>query len=384
MTKRCNFVSNVSVATLAGVGGVAFLGASRSGYNCIVIVTESVNNFLCNENVATNGAVFTFGKTGFGAGRFNCCINNLGVTESVNLISNVSIATVTSVGGVTFCGAGRIGYNCIVIVTVSGNDFLCYKSFAANRAVQAFCQTSFGAGGFNCLVSNLGVTERCNFVSNVRVAAEAGVGGVTTLKASGLGYFCFVIVAVCRNDFLCYNSFAANGAMRTFCQTGFGAGGFNCFVSNLGVTERCNFVCNVSVAAEASVGGVAACCASRSGYSSFVLVTKSINDFLSNKNFAALGTMLTFGQACFGAGRSNRIINNDDVFVLLGRGLFGSFRRSCILLGSACGLLVCIGVCEERKLLQSITRCHSQQNQSCQGDQNERFEKSFHFSPSRK
>ena len=44
-----------------------------------VAVTLGRNNFLSNENFFTYRAVLTFGKTGFGAGRFNSGINYFGV-----------------------------------------------------------------------------------------------------------------------------------------------------------------------------------------------------------------------------------------------------------------------------------------------------------------
>jgi hypothetical protein len=79
---------------------------------------------LCYENLVTSGAVLTFGKTCLGAGCCNCCINNLGVTES-------------------------------------SNGFLCYLK-GATAAVLAFGKTGFGAGRSYCFINYVVVTKAGN------------------------------------------------------------------------------------------------------------------------------------------------------------------------------------------------------------------------------
>ena len=143
------------------------------------------------------------------------------------------------------------------------------------------------------------------FVSNIAVAAGAGVGGITTLSAGGSRYDCFVAVAQCcdllglsfaagagaglfaclgagrslgfaplapgmassRNDFLCNDDLATNGAMLALGQTGFGTGGGDSFVNDLGVPQSVSNSLShdhgaavTAVGAFGQAGGGAGCC----------------------------------------------------------------------------------------------------------------------------
>ena len=121
MTLSVNVIVNVGVAASTGVSGVTLFCAGRCGYNLFVIVTECVNNCLCYENLVAYGAVLAFGKTGFGAGRSLCIVDNLGVSESINVISYVLVAAIlTGVSGVALVGAGRISNNCLILVCNCG------------------------------------------------------------------------------------------------------------------------------------------------------------------------------------------------------------------------------------------------------------------------
>ena len=83
---------------------VSLFGRGGIHQNREVIVTESINGFLCYEDFITNRAVFTLGKSCFGTGGSDCRINNFGVTECIN-------------------------------------DFLCHKNFITNGTMLAFGQT---------------------------------------------------------------------------------------------------------------------------------------------------------------------------------------------------------------------------------------------------
>ena len=88
-------------------------------------MTKSLNGSLCYENFVTYRTMFALGQASFSAGRSNCLVGNLGVTERLN-------------------------------------SFLCYEDFVTGRAVFALGKTSSGAGGRYCLVGNLGVTKHLN------------------------------------------------------------------------------------------------------------------------------------------------------------------------------------------------------------------------------
>ena len=153
------------------MGGEALCFASRIGYNCIINVVY-YGDFFGNCIAARTYFLF---KTG-------CCASSIGnyfpitvgVTECVNVIVNVAVsANGAGVGCEALCITGRIGYNCIVLMSCGYN----------------------GIG--------VGVAAVCT-----------GVGGVTVGGASGIGYNGIVVVTDCVN-------IGVNGAFTTNC-TGMG------------------------------------------------------------------------------------------------------------------------------------------------------------------
>ena len=388
VTESCNLIVYVRVAACgAGVGGVAFCGASGSGNNCFVVVAKS-RNLISNVRIAANGAGVG-GVAGFGAGGLsnNCfilvtesgselyltyftnrsfgagCFVSL-VTKSCNLVSNVRIvACGAGVGGEACFGASGSGNNCFILVSESSLEL--YLTNFTNR--------SFGAGSLGCLV-----TKSSGFVGNVRIVANgAGVGGVATFGASGSGYNCIVLVTLCLN-FVSNVGVIANRAGVGGVAT-FGAGGF-CYNCIILVTKSCNLIINVGVVADsAGVNSVTVRNTGGSDYFGCVgVVCGCRNGLLLNENFAASRAMLAFRKTGFCAVGINTLINYNGVL------MFGNLR-SCCFLRCACGLLVNCWNFNEREIANDIfTRCQCKQNQCRQGRQNERFEKSFHFSPSRK
>ena len=166
-------------------------------------MTCSVNFFLRSDGYFTYRAVLTCGKTLFGTSRSYRGDNNLGVTESCNVICIICIATVTGVGCITLIGTGRIGLLSVVAVTLSGNNGLSYESYVTNGAVLTLGKTCFGTSGSNCLVGNFCVT--------------------------GSG-----------NNGLSYESLIANGAVRSLGKTCLGTSRSNCLIGNCGVTRSGN------------------------------------------------------------------------------------------------------------------------------------------------
>ena len=112
------------------------------------IVTESVNNRLCYDNLVTHRAMLTFGKTSVFAIGSNRCINNFGVTES-------------------------------------GNCFLCDDSFAASLTFLAIGAACFCAGCSYALDDFLIVTHRWDFLSFL-LAARAFANLNARLRTGGI------------------------------------------------------------------------------------------------------------------------------------------------------------------------------------------------------
>ena len=88
MTQSCHFICLVSITTVAGVGGIALFGTSRSGDNCFIAVTLGRNNFCLGITTDRAG----IGDTAVnGAG----CVNSDGfvlVTQSGYFVCLVAVA----------------------------------------------------------------------------------------------------------------------------------------------------------------------------------------------------------------------------------------------------------------------------------------------------
>ena len=62
------------------MSGVTVVCAGRSGYNRNIIVSERINNLLCNDNLGAYGAMTALRKTGLGAGSVNRIVSHFNVT----------------------------------------------------------------------------------------------------------------------------------------------------------------------------------------------------------------------------------------------------------------------------------------------------------------
>ena len=103
------------------------------------------------------------------------------------------------------------------------------------------------------------MTQSCNLISSVAVAACASVSGITSFGASRGSYDCFVAVA-----------------------------------------QRCNLIGSVAVAACAGVSGVTSFGAGRGSYNCIVAVAKSGNLFLHGQPGLTVRAVLTCGVTRIG------------------------------------------------------------------------------------
>lgn len=86
----------------------------------------------------------------------------------------------------TLLSAGRIDGFGLILVTCGGNDFLFFQDFAAHRAMGAFGQTGFDAGGFKRFAERSGMIERGDGSENLRIRLSPFCP-----KNSGIGDFAF-------------------------------------------------------------------------------------------------------------------------------------------------------------------------------------------------
>ena len=145
------------------------------------------------------------------------------------------------------------------------------------------------------------MTKCLGLVRNVAVAAYgAGVGGVATVYAVGIGHYCIVAMTKClglvRNVAVVTYG-AGIGGVATVYAVGIGHYRF------VAVTECRSIVCNVAVATYGtSIGSIAALYAVRCSHYGFVAMTKRGNALLRKKHVSTDGALLTIGQASLCAG----------------------------------------------------------------------------------
>ena len=170
-------------------------------------VTQRIDNFLSNQNFATDGAVLALGQASCGTGSFNCCIDHFGVAQSANdSLGNQNFATNGAMLAFCQAGLGTGGIDCLInnfLVTQRIDNFLLHQNFVTDGAVLTFRQTSFGTGGIDCLINNFLVTQRID-------------------------------------NFLLHQNFVTDGAMFALSLTGCATGGCNCFIDHFGMAQCAN------------------------------------------------------------------------------------------------------------------------------------------------
>lgn len=202
----------------------------------VIIMTCCRDNLLFYKYCVTYGAVFAFGKSGFGTGWSSRLVNNDGMTLCRTFVCH-GIRYITAVA---FCGFGSVGCaGCVTVVNIvceavtecvgfclSNNDL------AADRALLSFGKTGFGASRGNCLVDNDCMTLRrafvCHGVRHITTVAFCRLGAVGCAGCITIGNVVCEAVTGCRNDIF-LNGVAANGA-GTDCET-------------VVLTSRCNNFC---------------------------------------------------------------------------------------------------------------------------------------------
>ena len=117
------------------------------------------------------------------------------MTKCRYIICYVAVATVAGICGVTVLGAGGCSGCCLVVVT-GCRDLLDLEDLIAISAnnvliTDRFASSVNGYGGFL-------MSDYRSVISYVSVAACTGVSGVTLLGAGRIGYYCFVLVSLCR------------------------------------------------------------------------------------------------------------------------------------------------------------------------------------------
>ena len=200
----------IGIATVTGVSGISALSTSRRSYNRFIAMT------ICG-----------------------------------NEIVNIRITTVTSVGGVTLILASRLGHNCRIAVISRGNSL----GFKFTTGAYALLLALLGAGGFLGCFPIAEAVSNCRYiVINIRITTVAGIGRITLILTSRLGYN-RLIAMIGRRDNL---GFIYAASALTLLLALFGAGGFLC---GLPITEAVSgsryVIINVRITASASVGGVA-------------------------------------------------------------------------------------------------------------------------------
>ena len=158
------------------------------------------NLCLCHENLIANGAVLALGLTWLGAGGGDCRVDDLGVSLRGNLL--------------------HAGENCVTLRAL-GTGFV--------SGLSAGCR----------LFSNINgsMTGSINRFGSGCVADRAGVGHDTGIFTGRSGRNLAVIptVSLRGNLCLCHENLIANGAVLALGLAGFGAGGGDCRVDDLGV-----------------------------------------------------------------------------------------------------------------------------------------------------
>ena len=206
----------IIISAMTGVSGVTLLCTSRICNFSFVLVSCSRDCFRSLDYVTTNRAVYLFCHTGLGTSRIYLrlsffCVNcakalftNLAVTCAVILVTccrnglclGVICIIITSVCLFTFgLASGSSSNFALVPIVTDSRDIFCVgmscimlTSVSLNALILASSRSSY--------FGLVRVAERCNLVSNVRVAARTSIGCITSLCTSRCSYGCCVFALV--------------------------------------------------------------------------------------------------------------------------------------------------------------------------------------------
>ena len=183
----------ITVFTFASFYAVFSFGGRSCGFPLAKVMAFCCYFFLSNKNFATSGTVRTFGKAcAFASGGF-CCVNNGGVTISLNGGSN---------SRKFLCTYQAVNYGIVAAVNSTRGSIFVFENFGA-----------------------FGVINDSDFAGYIVIALGTIASFLTLCSASRSGC-CYIIahvVAIGFNGFLGFDCFATNGAFLTVGQTVFGA-----------------------------------------------------------------------------------------------------------------------------------------------------------------
>ena len=280
VTELNSVVCNILIAAMAGVSGIALLGAGRSNYLCLIGVTGCRNNRLLYERFVTYRALLTLGKTGFGAGCVLAGNYFLGVSCYGNnrlLYERFATYRTLLTLGKTGFGAGCIlAGNNFLGVSCYGNNRLLYERFTADGTLLTLGKTGFGAGC--CLAGNdlFGVLGCRNICIDFNVTTNGtGVRGITLFGAGGSRYGCNVIMT-CSCDLFDFEMVAMVAVASLFTFKRAGRSG-SLYPFAIAMTESYCVVIHFNISASAGIGGVALLGAGRRSYNFFEVVRIGFN-----------------------------------------------------------------------------------------------------------
>ena len=280
-------------------------------------VTKRRNNFLCNENHVTYGAVLAFGQAGVFAVSSDCCINYFGMTKSVNYrLCNDYFAAYGAVLAFGQTGVFAVSSDCCINyfgVALGCNNALCGQNLATNRALLTFSQARFGTGCSLAGDNFFGMAEHRNcFGLNVAfvtvLASGAGINLNACCRTSRIlgDYTLIIAMLLCRNGRA--NRVSAKCASLSLgtnaCASGLRINYTVVILVTkssycLGVTMLTAFICT-------GVGRLAGLITSGSGcHRRLISVSKRRNFFHAGDYRSAIRTLLPCRGTGLGTGRSD-------------------------------------------------------------------------------
>ncbi len=191
-------------------------------------------------------------------------------------------------------------------VPQSGYYFLNNQSFTTGTAVAAFGKTGFSTGWSNSFVNHSGVTEcRNHFLSNQYFTTDRAVASFgQACGSTGRCHSCIGCNGVAQSgDHTAAFGIVTAAAVCAGLRAGLSAGGRHLVVANHIVSQ--SFLQNFTADGTYLIFSAGSSCSRR--------VPQSRNYFLNNQSFTTSAAMAAFGQARFGAGRSNRFVHHCGV-----------------------------------------------------------------------
>ena len=301
VTQSVDITINIGVTAVAGVGGVALVGASGSRYDGGVAVADRFD--FAGLGVVAVLAILLLGSL-FGASRFNRHIPvAVGVNQSIDIgVGEGITAGGTGMGSVALIGTSRSRYDGLILVLQSF-DLTGLGEVAVLAVV--LLGSLFGAGGFHRHIPvAVAMTQGIDIAVGVSVTTVAGMSGVTLLGTGGCGYNRFVAVTGCLNR--SGLGMVAVGALTLFRASGSTSRSLGLYPVAHSVTQSVDITINIGVTAgSAGVGGVALFGASRSCNDGFVLMTKS--RYLAGFRVVAVLTVMLLGSLFSASGFNHHV-----------------------------------------------------------------------------